>query len=96
MPVVLLLALAENADAADLVARHEGDSIRLTDRPCPPEVLRHIPEGQRGYFRRANTIVGGKPFTACWIANGPIVFAVYSDGDMGQIPLSQFREEPGV
>lgn len=95
--LALLAALACPVAMADAVATNGKDSIRLTQGACAPEVLRHIPEGYRGFFRSAPSMLGGKAWVACWAhrTDGTILI-VYEDGDQGIVPIGEFRDAPGV
>lgn len=88
---------ASPAVAADFVARQGQDVIRLTDEPCPVSVIRHIPEGHRGHFRKAHASVNGKNYLACFAARSDgMVALVYEDGDQGLIPIQLFKEDVGA
>jgi hypothetical protein len=83
--------------AGDMVATHEtsGDTVRLTQKPCGESVLRHLPQGTRGYYRAALAVIGGQQWSACWaMRQDGMVHLVYTDGDQGMIPVAQFRQEP--
>jgi hypothetical protein len=90
----ILAALLCASAHADLIARNGNDSVRLTQAPCSPAVLRHIPEGYRGPFRAAEATIDGQRFEACWAARmDGTVMAVYGDGDVGLIPIDAFKDE---
>lgn len=91
-----LLLLAAPAMAADMVSKQGNDSARITDKPCPVEVLKVIEQGQRGDFRAAFVVFQGKQFAACWRMMGNLAFLVYADGDQGVIPLADFKPDEGV
>lgn len=90
--LAILLLLAAPVFAQDLVAKNGSDSVRITDQPCPVEVLKHIEQGSRGYFRAALAIVGGKTFEACWAESNGTAFIQYADGDRGMIPMAAFTD----
>lgn len=94
MRVLILAAIlaAGPAFAGDLVARRGDDSIRLTDKPCPPEVLKHVEQGSRGYFRAARAFIDCKIYEACWAEAGGTAFIQYPDGDRGMIPMAAFSD----
>jgi hypothetical protein len=98
MRVALLAAavacFALPVHSASLVARQEGDSIRIYDKPCHAEVVRAIPETKD--MGAAMALVGGKQYKACWESRGPVIFIRYEDGDAGVIPAQLFKEEVGI
>lgn len=100
MRTLLLAALlaAGSCYASDYVAKIDKDnSIRLTEEPCPVEVIQHIPQGSRGFFQRAYAVLNGKQWAACWATRTDgNVLMVYSDGDQGLVPLGAFKMENGV
>lgn len=78
-----------------MVTRQGSDSVRLTQGNCPDSVLAHVPQGSRGYFRKALVIYEGKEYVACFaLRPDGLVMLVYSDGDAGLIPVSLFTQEP--
>jgi hypothetical protein len=82
---------------ADYIANNGRDSVRITDAPCPAEVLKLLPEGARGYYRAAFAQVDGTSYAACWtLATQQRVHLKYPDGDEGLIPVSEFKDSPGV
>lgn len=95
--LALALLLAFPALAQELVAREGQNTVRLTQRPCPPEVLKVIPQGSRGVFRLALVIYEGKDYAACWAGRlDGQVHVQYDDGDMGVVPMGMFKIEPGI
>jgi hypothetical protein len=91
-----LAALALSAHA-DYIANNGRDTVRLTDAPCPLEVLKLLPEGARGYYRSAHAQIGKQSYAACWAPYGRDgVHLKYSDGDEGLIPVADFKASPGV
>lgn len=95
--IAALLAASFSASATDMVARLGKDSVRLTEEPCPVEVIQHVPQGQRGFFRRAFVQINGHEWSACFAARPDgVVIVVYSDGDVGQIPMQIFKQDDGV
>jgi hypothetical protein len=94
---LLLLALLCTPALADSIATNGKDTVRITDGPCPAEVLKLLPQGTRGYFRAAFAVVDGKSYAGCWAArNDGMVVLTYPDGDMGLIPVADFEHAPGV
>lgn len=93
----ILLMAAPPLFAQDMVARHPGgDTVRLTDKPCPEavqKILTMLPER----WRAAHAVVDGQQFTACWILrpDGQVLLR-YEDGDAGLIPLMEFKPQPGI
>ena len=79
--------------ADELVASNGQDSVRLTDKPCSSEqVLQKLTPKFRELMRDAKAVVGGQPFSACWIVDGDSAHLLYEDGDQGLIPLSDFKQ----
>lgn len=63
---VLLLFAVLPAMAEDMIYTDDvGDTIVLKETPCPPEVLRHIPQGNRGFYGEAVMTVKGVSTKAC-------------------------------
>ena|SRR6478752_759066 len=95
-PFLIAATLAASFSASADMVIHKGDDwVRLQQKPCDPSVLRHIQEGQRGYFRQAWVTFEGKQYRACWaVRQDGMVLLVYPDGDGGLIPAALFREEP--
>lgn len=90
-----LSAVAPPSIAGDMLASQNGDTVRLTQKPCQPSVLRVIPEGMRGPFRAALVLFQGAKYHACWaVRTDGMVLVVYADGDQGLIPISMFTMEP--
>lgn len=90
---LIAAALFAGPAMADMEARHEGDVMRITREPCPPAVLKVIPEGHRGVFRLALATVGGVVYRACWALQvDGLVMVVYDDGDRGLVPMALFRQ----
>lgn len=94
MRATLLAALlcAAPAFAGDYIARQGNDSVRLTDKPCPAEVVAKIMEQYRGEFLRlANVMWQGKPYVACWMPFQGAALVLYDDQDIGIIPFDHFE-----
>lgn len=96
MRSLFLAALIALPAHADYIAKEGGASVRITESPCPAEVLKHIPEGQRGYWRAAHSIIGDRSYRACWALNGRYVLLQYADGDEGILTVEMFTKSPGV
>ncbi len=95
--IALLLSWG-GAAWADAVLRTDNGMLRLSDTPCVNEgILSQIQPQWKDKFRRANAVVNGKAFEACWIgeAQGG-VFVLFEDGDEGRFAWKQFKPEPGV
>lgn len=90
------MLLSGLAFADDMLASNGGDSVRLTDKPCPEPVLSTIPPELQGKVRAASAVINGRFFAACWIVSGGYVVLQYEDSDTGVIPMSEFRRSPGV
>ncbi len=92
-----LAVLCGSACADDMMARVGADYVRLTQEPCQPEVLKVIPQGHRGSFRRAIAVVAGKEYAGCWaLGAGDLVVLHYADGDAGILPMAMFQRVPGA
>jgi hypothetical protein len=95
--ISLLLAVwPTSAHAAEtMIARNkDGDSVRLTHNKC--EITEHpaYPNGVPSIMERANVIVGGQPFAACWgVRVDGVVVLIYEDGDAGLIPITEFKPD---
>jgi hypothetical protein len=95
--LALILALCTPLAYADYVAKSGKDSVRLTELPCPVEILKLVPEGTRGYYLAAFVQVNGKAYNACWaVAAQDAVHLMYADGDQGLLPIAHFKNEVGV
>lgn len=95
--IAALMAAGPAFAGSEMVAQQGDDVVRLMGEPCPyASVLRFIPEDKRAEFGKADTRVGGQRFFACWRLAGGQVHLVYEDGDHGAVPLSHFKESPGV
>lgn len=92
VPLVALCAMDTPAQAGELVAYDGKDTIRLTDAPCASQtVLSHVPDVVRPEFMKANVVLHGEKFTACWRITPVAAHLVYEDGDQGLVPLSQLE-----
>lgn len=95
--ILAALLAASPAFAGDRVAKVGDDRIVLMDKPCPyASVLRHIKEEYRARFKKADTRIGGKRYFACYVVVDDLVMMVYEDGDQGIVPMSEFKDDPGV
>jgi hypothetical protein len=84
-----LIALALPAQAGELVAYDGKDTIYLTEAPCASQtVLSHVPDDVKPEFMKANVVLHGEKFTACWRITPTAAHLVYEDGDQGLVPLS--------
>lgn len=92
--LAFILALLCGSAWADLVATEGASSLRLKQEPCPLEILRLLPEGTRGYFQRAEAVIEGTPFAACWaVTPRGVVVLKFSDDDDGEVPITAFEQE---
>lgn len=94
--LLLIAALAAGPSfAGDLVARQDGDSVRLQQKACPENVLAILPAEIREHFKLALVVHEGKEYRACFAvrADGMVVVQ-YPDGDGGLIPIRMFEMEP--
>jgi hypothetical protein len=94
LAVILIGLVALPARADVLITSNGQDSVRLYDTPCVNlAVLAHIHARYHDQMLRADAIVGGKPFDACWIVDGDSAHLMYEDGDQGLIPLTDFKPD---
>jgi hypothetical protein len=95
--LLIAAALAAGPAMADLVAKRGDDTLRLTEEACPVTMGKHLPADIIGRFMAAVAIVDGKTHLGCWTLRGDgQVFLRYEDGDAGLLPLSWFKNEPGI
>lgn len=82
---------------ADMSVRSKkGDSVILTEMPCPPEIAVGIKPEFWDQFRFAFTLLNGVASEACWILDGDDVY-VWVDSETGfAIPQSSFKIDNGV
>lgn len=86
--IVAFLAsiVAFSASAETMRSKQGNDSARLYDTPCVNlAVLAHITPKYHAEMRKADAIVGSKPYEACWIVDGERAHLMYEDGDQGMI-----------
>lgn len=81
---------------ADLVATNGPNELRLMHSPCVHAgILGQLKEEFRPQFKKAQAIVGGKLFYACWIDNQEGAYVVFfEDGDMSMYPVTGFKVDP--
>lgn len=96
--IVASMLLAFAARAGDVLMASNGqDSVRLYDTPCMAlAVLLQLAPKFQDKMRKAEAIVGGTPFMACWIVDGDSAHLLYEDGDQGLIPLADFKVDAGA
>jgi hypothetical protein len=83
--------------ASEMVARQGDDSIRISEAKCETaSVLRHIKPELRKNFRKADARIGGQRYFACWMLQASTVFVVYEDGDLGLVPLQEFKQPNSI
>jgi hypothetical protein len=97
---MLLLAagLSTSAISDDYVARARGgDMVRLTQQPCPAEILAFVPPDFHAHMQAAFAVIDGKQYRACWLLrpDGQVVVQ-YADGDGGLVPVEHFKPEAGI
>ncbi len=91
-----IVAFSASVSAQSLVARQGGDSVRLSEQPCPVQVMPHLPQQMAGEFKAALTHIGGVHYVACWRRVGVAAHVIYEDGDQALIPMAEFKEDVGV
>lgn len=95
--IAAALFASGTAFADDFVLKAGADTLRLQDAPCAYEsVLSQLNEQWRGKFKRANAVVRGKQYEACWIADASGVFVAFDDGDEARFPFAVFKRESGI
>ncbi len=93
--VFLLLLFALPAWAEELMSTNGVDTAWIADGPCDASVLKHIPQGDRGYYRAARAQADGKQWIACWVLRpDQVVLIVYTDGTLGLIHSNHFKAVP--
>ena len=101
MKALLLVAAVMAAGPAiagsDMVFKAGNDMLRLSDSPCVHAgTLAQIVPEWREKFKKAQAVVGGKQFYACWIADKDGVFVLFEDGDTSRLPTTVFKPDEGV
>jgi hypothetical protein len=79
--------------------REHGNVLRLYGSACQhAATLALIPQDQQPAFRKAQAIIDGKLWDACWtpLMDTSEIFVVYPDGDRARLGMSQFKFDPGV
>lgn len=74
-------------------------SLRLTDRPCPAEVLKFIVEDRRPLYRESEFVWEGRPLKACYrVLEDGSVSSVDEEGDQltPRLPIRAFKNELGA
>jgi hypothetical protein len=96
--IAACLAAGPAFATSELVAGFGMDEIRIYEQKCEiASVLRHIPEDKRKDFRKARAKVSGQTYFACYVVVGPDrVLIVYEDGDLGMIPVGDFKEPKNI
>ena len=88
----LLVLFVSPVHAGDYIARQGADSVRLTDKPCPDEVVAKIPDQFRGeILRLANVVWQGSMYRACWRVTDHGAHLLFDDGDQGLIGFDLFK-----
>jgi hypothetical protein len=93
-----ILLAAGAALSAPLARNSAGDWVRLSQDPCPAEILALIPEAERSQYMAAKAQVDGKQFAVCWNAMPEIgaVHLVYPDADQGLVSMKAFKDDPDI
>jgi hypothetical protein len=88
----LLMALVSATSFADyIVSGPQGTILARTNQACPASVLQHVVPEHQNKFRKADALIEGQKYVACWTEIDGMVFIVYEDGDHGMIPAEAFR-----
>lgn len=95
---VLLLSVALACPAhADLVARDGSTSVFITEKPCTHRsVLAQIKADFHELWRAGGATINGKAYMGCWAVLKGTVFLIYEDGDVGQVPVADFKRAPSI
>jgi hypothetical protein len=96
---ILMAALMCGPAFGDLVATNaKGDEVRLMHSPCVHGgVLGLLPEALRPKFMKAQAVINGTFFYACWAdPGGGSYLILYEDGDARAISVTAFIDQPGV
>ncbi len=90
-------AVMTGAVAGEMVWRSGRTVVRLQDKPCGhPKVQALVKDEFRDKLRHAEVAVQGRHLGACWLVAGEAVVLIDEDGEGGEIPIRQFRFDPGV
>jgi hypothetical protein len=90
--------LAASTAMSAPVAHSGADWVMLTDQPCPEAVASKIVPQYVDLLREAKTVIGGKPFVACWLLDKgkQAVTLLFEDGDEGYVSLLSFHDEAAL
>lgn len=92
--LVASMMLASGVAAETMRASNGKDTVRLFDTPCMRlAVLKQLTPDLQVRMRKAEAIVGGREYSACWIVDGDSAHLLYEDGDQGLIPLTDFKPD---
>lgn len=98
--LILAAVLAAGpALADDMVAKGETTTIRLMDAPCEQASFQAmLVQVKPEPAKRAVVVHKGRPIPACWVAHQESgnVAIIDADGDMGLIPMAEFKREAGI
>ena len=89
--ILLAAALAAGPAMADQISTQGADTLRLTQRACPAEVLALVPSEYHAEMRYSVGTVDGKSYPGCWLERYGLVFVAYADGDLGRVPAEMFK-----
>lgn len=85
-----LLAVGPAVAADAMVASQGRDSVRITEAACKLSVP------NKENLRAASAIIGGKTYVACWTVSQGAVALIYEDGDIGIVPVGEFKPAPSI
>lgn len=94
--LMLLLAASSAAFAADLVAKHGDDYVRLTQEACPAETAAMVPVELSSQLHRAYAVINHHEYAGCWLLIETNVVIQYDDTDRGVIDVGAFKADYGV
>jgi hypothetical protein len=97
--LAIVLLLSWGGAWADLVIRTTTSELRLMQSPCVHGgILGGLKPEWRPKFKKAQAVVAGKLYFACWIEtpDDDLNFIVYEDDSDIELPRSAFTLEPGT
>lgn len=97
-PILIALALAASVAQANPVAHRNGDWVMLSNDPCPEAIAAKVLPQYQNALHAAKAVIGNQPFDACWtvLPGRNVASMIYEDGDAGEVPLADFKDEAPV
>lgn len=97
--LVAALMAAGPALADDMVFKSESTTVRLTEASCEQASFQAVLAQVKPEPARVAVVTfNGRHIPACWVAHQESgnVAIVDADGDMGLIPMAEFKREAGI